>query len=319
MSSIEGSDARSAPRVWPIAACLGAVYIIWGTTYFGIKVGIQALPPFFFIGVRLATAGVLLLAWQALRGRRLPSLRQWPATALIATLLLVAGNGSVAVAEHSIASGATVALGSVLPILTALWSGVFGRWPRRIEWVAIAVGAIGAAVMLMGRDLRASVPDTLIILGGVVSWSFGTVLSRRIDLPRGPSGFGAEMLCAGCIALAISAARGEHWHLPHDPRIWWAWGYLIAFGSIVGFSSFRYLVERVSPTLASSYAYVNPPVGLLVGWWLGEESFSPYLLVGLPIVLGSVGLLAWAHARAQVPPPTGSSALESEVGVAGPE
>ncbi len=316
---IEGSGARPSPASGRIAACLGAVYIIWGTTFFAIKVGIEDLPSFFLVGSRLATAGALLLAWQGLQGRRLPTPREWGYAALIGTLLLVMGNGSVAIAEHWISSGATVALGSVLPLATALWSGVFGRWPRRLEWVAIAVGGAGAAVMLTGRDLQANLTGTLIILAGVASWSFGTVLSRRIAVPRGATGFGAEMFCAGVIALAISAVIGERWHLPRDARVWWAWSYLVVFGSLVGFSSFRYVVERVSPTLASTYAYVNPPVALLVGWQLGRESFSANLLIGLPIVLASVALLAWAHSRAHTPPVAGASALESEVGVAGPE
>ncbi len=319
LSSIEGSTARPVAARGPIAACLGAVYIIWGTTFFAIKVGVQDLPPFFLVGTRLATAGALLLAWQGLRGRRLPLPREWGCAALIGTLLLVMGNGSVAVAERWISSGATVALGSVLPLATAVWSGIFGRWPRRTEWIAIAVGAIGAVIMLTGRDLQANVLGSVIILIGVASWSFGTVLSRRIAVPRGATGFGAEMLCAGVIALAISAALGEHWHLPHDTRVWYAWSYLVVFGSLVGFSSFRYVVERVSPTLASTYAYVNPPVALLVGWQLGQESFSLNLLIGLPIVLASVALLAWAHSRSDNLPVAGTSALESEVGVAGPE
>ncbi len=304
---------------WRIAACLGTLYIVWGTTYFGIKVAIQVLPSFFLVGTRLVTAGALLLSWQALRGRPLPSRRQWPSAALIGTLLLVAGHSATAIAEHWISSGATVALGSVLPLATALWSGVFGRWPRRLEWVAITVGALGAAIMLLGRDLRSNTAGTLVILGGVTCWSFGTVLSRRIELPRGPSGFGAEMLSAGVVALLLSRVLGESWRLPHEARIWYAWSYLVLFGSLVGFSAFRYLVERVSPMLASTYAYVNPLVGLLVGWRLGDERFSPDLLVGLPIVLGSIGLLAWAHGRGEAAALPGSSALESEVGVAGPE
>ncbi len=319
MSSIEGREARSAPAVWPVAACLGAVYIVWGTTYFAIKIGIQAVPPFLLVGTRLATAGALLLGWQALRGRRMLAPREWARTALIGTLLLVMGNGTVAVAEHWISSGATVALGSVLPLATALWSGAFGRWPGRLEWGAIVLGGIGAAVMLTGRDLQASVTGTLIILLGVTSWSFGTVLSRRIVIPRGATGFGAEMLCAGCIALAISAALGERWSVPRAADIWWAWGYLVVFGSLVGFSSFRYVVERVSPTLASSYAYVNPLVALLVGWRLGHESFSRQLLIGLPIVLASVALLAWAHSRDERSVEAARAALASEVAVAGPE
>jgi drug/metabolite transporter (DMT)-like permease len=275
-----------------------AVYVIWGTTYFAIKVGIEGSPPFFLVGTRFLVAGGLLLAWQALRGRPMPAARQWRGAALIGFLLLVVGNGGVAVAERWVSSGATVALISVMPLATALWSGMFGAWPRRMEWGAIALGGAGAAVMLSGRDLRGSVVGTLVILLAVSCWSLGTVLARRVDIPQGPTGFGAEMLAAGLMALVISAALGEHWVLPDSPRVWWAWVYLVLFGSVVGFSAYRFVVEHVSPTLASTYAYVNPPVALLVGWGLGNESFSSNTLLGLPIVLGSVGLLAWIQARA---------------------
>ena len=212
-------------------------------------------------------------------------------------LLLVVGNGGVAVADLWVSSGATVALISVMPLATALWSGVFGNWPRRMEWGAIALGGVGAAVMLLGRDLQGSIVGTLVILLAVACWSLGTVLSRRLDIPRGPTGFGAEMLTAGLLALMVSVVLGEHWVLPDSPRVWWAWVYLVFFGSMIAFSAYRFVVERVSPTLASTYAYVNPPVALCVGWWLGNESFSPNILLGLPIVLSAVALHAWIQAR----------------------
>ncbi len=184
-----------------------------------------------------------------------------------------------------------------MPLATALWSCVFGRWPRRAEWAAIALGAVGAAIMLMGRDLSANLTGTIVILIGVTSWSFGTVVSRRVPVPQGPTGFGAELLAAGTIGLVLSAVLREPWTLPHSASVWCAWAYLVVFGSLVGFSAFRYLVERVSPTLASTYAYVNPPVALLVGWGLGDETFSPSLLIGLPVVLASVALHGWVHSR----------------------
>ncbi len=290
-------QAATRPPAWLIACCLLAVYVIWGTTYFAIKVAIEGAPPFFMIGTRFLAAGGLLLAWQTLRGRPMPTARQWRGAALVGFLLLVVGNGGVAVAEHWVSSGATVALISVMPLATALWSGIFGEWPRRMEWGAIALGAVGATVMLTGRDLQGSAAGTLVILLGVTCWSLGTVLSRRVDIPHGPTGFGAEMLAAGLMALVVSAVLGEHWALPHAPRVWWAWVYLIFFGSMIGFSAYRFVVEHVSPTLASTYAYVNPPVALLVGWWLGNESFSPNTLLGLPIVLCAVALLAWVQSR----------------------
>jgi drug/metabolite transporter (DMT)-like permease len=296
---LQNTHARTAPRPsgWLIAGCLFAVYVIWGTTYFAIKVGIEGTPPFFLVGTRFLMAGGLLVGWQALRGRPMPTARQWRGAALLGFLMLVVGNGGVAVAEHSVSSGATVALISVMPLATALWSGLFGQWPRRMEWSAIALGGVGAVVMLMGRDLQGSIVGTLIILLGTTCWSLGTVLARRIDIPHGPTGFGAEMLAAGLLALVLSALLGEHWAFPDSPRIWWAWSYLVVFGSLIAFSAYRFVVEHVSPTLASTYAYVNPPVALCVGWWLGRESFSSNTLLGLPIVLGAVALHAWVQTR----------------------
>ncbi len=288
---------RPPPSLFMLVACLLAVYVIWGTTYFAIKVAIGGLPPFFLIGSRFTVAGLLLLAWQWAHGRPMPAWRQWRGAAVIGVLLLVAGNGGVTLAEHWISSGATVALISVMPLATALWSGAFGQWPRRPEWGAILIGAAGAALMVLGRDLRTSLPGTLITLFAVCSWSLGTVLSRRIEAPEGPTGFGAEMLVAGVVGFGLSAAAGERAPALPSVQVLAAWLYLVFFGSIVGFSAYRYLTERVSATLAATYAYVNPPVGLLVGWWLGGESFSPSLLLGLPIVLASVALLGYIHTR----------------------
>ena len=194
-----------------IGACLLAVYVIWGTTYFAIKVGVAQVAPFFLVGTRFVVAGGALMLAQMLRAKRMPTLNQWRNAALLGFLLLVAGNGGVAVAERWVSSGATVALISVMPLGTALWSGALGQWPRRWEWLAIGLGAVGVAVMLMGRDLHGSLPGTVLILLATTCWSLGTVLSRRLDLPHGPTGFGAEMLSAGIMALIVSAALGEHW------------------------------------------------------------------------------------------------------------
>src|ERR1700677_6844 len=210
----------SRPSGWLIGGCLLSVYVIWGTTYFAIKVGVQGAPPFFLIGTRFVVAGGLLTIWQLLNRRKAPTVKQWRNAALLGFLLLVAGNGGVAVAERWVSSGATVALISVMPLGTALLSGVLGQWPRRWEWLAIGLGGVGAAVMLMGRDLHGSLPGTALILVATTCWSLGTVLSRRLDLPHGPTGFGAAMLSAGIIALILSAALGAHWAVPAEPKVW---------------------------------------------------------------------------------------------------
>jgi drug/metabolite transporter (DMT)-like permease len=297
--------AAAKPPAWLVVACLLTVYIVWGTTYFAIKVAIEGIAPFFLVGTRFVVAGVLLLGWQTLRGAPAPTAKQWGGAALVGLLLLVVGNGGVSVAEHWVSSGATVALISIMPLATVLWSGAFGQWPRRAEWIAIALGGAGAAIMLLGRDLQGSILGTLLILFATASWSLGTVLSRRLDIPHGPTGFGAEMLTAGLMGLVVSAALGEHWSVPRAPHVWWAWGYLVVFGSLIAFSAYRFVVERVSASLAATYAYVNPPVALAVGWWLGNETFSLNVLLGLPVVLGAVALHAWIQTREAQPVPAG--------------
>jgi drug/metabolite transporter (DMT)-like permease len=295
------SSAR--PKTWLVLACLFAIYVVWGTTYFALKVGVHGAPPFFLVGTRFIVAGGLLMAFLLARGQPLPTLRQWRGASLLGLLLLTIGLSCVTVAEQWVSSGAAVALISTMPLATALWSGVFGRWPRGWEWLAIGLGLIGTLVMISGQDFRLSPLGTALVLIGSTTWSFGTVLSKKLELPHGAMGFAAEMLAGGVFCLIVSGVRGEAWDLPQSSAVWGAWVYLVVAGSLIAFSAYRYLVDSVSPTLASTYAYVNPPVALLVGWWLGDEQFSSNVLIGLPIVLVAVGLLAWVQFRITRTPP----------------
>ncbi len=293
--------SHGATPKWLIISCLASVYIVWGTTYFALKVGVHGAPPYFLVGTRFVVAGGLIMAWLKLRGHALPTLRQWRGSAVLGFLMLAIGLCSVAIAERTVSSGAAVALISFMPLVMAVWSGLLEKWPKRGEWLAIGLGTLGTLVMVTGADLRASPGGTALILIGTVTWSLGTVLSRRMDVPTGAMGFGAEMLAGGAIALGMSVAFGEKWSLPQSPAVWWAWVYLVVFGSLIAFSAYRVLVERVSPMLASTYAYVNPPVGLLVGWLLGNETFSVNVLFGMPIVLVAVGWHTWSALRATSP------------------
>ena len=286
-----------AARTWLVVVCLFCVYVIWGTTYYALKVGLEGQGPYFLIGSRFVVAGALALGWLWLRGEPLPTARQWRGAMLLAFLLLVVSMGNVTVAEKWVSSGATVALISLVPLVVTLWSIAFGNRPKALEWAAIVLGAAGTGVMVMGEDLRARPLGTVLLLTAITSWSLGTVVSRRIETPPGAMGFAAEMLAGGIMALLVSTLLHEPWNLAPATRVAWAWAYLVVFGSLIAFSAYRYLVDHVSPTLATSYAYVNPAVGLLVGWGLGNERFSLNLLLGLPIVLASVGALAWAQFR----------------------
>jgi drug/metabolite transporter (DMT)-like permease len=303
-SEKSGAARAAAPATWLVGVCLFSVYVIWGTTYFALKVGLEGAGPYFLIGTRFLAAGFPLMAWLRFRGHPLPRLRQWRGATIIAFLLLVVSLGNVTVAEKWVSSGAAATLISLLPLVVALWSVAFGHRPRPLEWVAIGMGFAGTIVIVTGHELRANAQGTVLILIGISAWSLGSLLSRRIETPPGAMGFAAEMLAGGAMALLLSLLFRESWALPHASRVWWAWGYLVVFGSLIAFSAYRFLIEHVAPTLAATYAYVNPPVALLVGWALGNESFSANVLLGLPIVLASVGLLAWAQIRGSRAPRT---------------
>lgn len=281
-----------------ILACLAAVYIVWGTTYYALKVGVQGAGPYFLIGTRFLAAGLLLLVWLTLRGARMPTAKQWANSSLLGLLMLTLGIGSVTVAERTVSSGAAVALISVQPLAIALWSGMLEKWPARDQWLAIFIGLAGTMVMIAGADLRASPMGTALIVFGTLTWSLASVLSRRLDIPHGAMGFASEMVMGGVISIVVSLMFGESWALPQSADVWWAWAYLVVFGSLIAFSAYRVLVERASPTLAATYAYVNPPVALFVGWWLGGETFSKNVFIGLPIVLAAVGLHTWTQLKA---------------------
>jgi len=292
--------------LWLVGLCLAAVYIIWGTTYLAIKIAIHETGPFFLLGTRLIVAGGGMMLVLRAAGTSLPTWKQWKSAAILGFLMLVIGIGGVSVAEKWVSSGAAVALISIQPLGTALWAVAFGRAPRRMEWLAIFIGVAGTLVMVMGQDFQASPLGTGLILFGVASWTLAANLAGRLELPPGAMGFAAEMLFAGVVGLLVSAALGESWALPHSPHVWAAWAYLVTFGSLIAFSAYRFLVDHVSPTLAATYAYVNPPVALFVGWWIGSEHFSANTFIGLPIVLLAVALHAWSWkmTRAQTPSTT---------------
>ncbi|HYF61086.1 MAG TPA: drug/metabolite exporter YedA [Burkholderiaceae bacterium] len=274
-------------------AALLAVYLIWGTTYLAVKFALASFAPFWQMGSRFVVAGGLLFAWLALRGAPWPTARQWRDSAIVGALMLGGGMGLVATGQQWISSGATTVLIAVMPVWLALWQGAFGRWPARRDWLGIALGTAGVVVLASGAEFRASPAGLAAIVGATLCWSLGSVLSTRLDVPKGPMGFAAEMLGGAVALLALSAAAGEPWMMPWraEPRALAAWGYLIVAGSLLAFSAYMYLMANVRPALAASYTYVNPAVALLVGAWLGAETVAPQTLVALPVILAAVALL----------------------------
>jgi drug/metabolite transporter (DMT)-like permease len=297
---VEGTAAEvAAParnRLGIVLALL-AVYLIWGSTYLGIRIALEGFPPFLMGGVRFLIAGGGLYLFLRLRGAPGPTRRQWIGSALVGCLLLVGGNGGVIVAEQWVASGLAAVWVSTMPVWAALFAGLFGRWPGRLEWLGLTLGVAGVALLYMESDFQASPLGAIALTIATVSWAFGSVWSSRLSLPSGLMASAAQMLAGGLVLFLLSLGAGEKMTQMPGERPILALLYLIIFGSIIAFSAYLYLLKHVRPTVATSYAYVNPVVAVGLGVWLAGEQITAVGLAGMAIILLAVGLVALAKEK----------------------
>ena len=295
------------------AAALLAVYFIWGSTYFAMRLALDALPPFLMCGVRFVVAGTALLAFLRWRGAPLPTLAQWGASALVGTLLLVCGNGLVAVAERTVDSGVAATVVATMPLWMAAVGAAIGERITGREWLGLAIGFAGVAVLNRAGTLALGSLDTLAILVAPIAWAIGSVWSRRLSLPPKLMGTAAQMLCGGTILLLLAAVTGERISEAPSLHALAALAYLVVFGSLIAFSAFGFLLRNTRSTVASSYAYVNPVVALAIGSLLGSEPFTAYKLVACALTVLGVAIAVRPHPKpAPIPAPdTGVSNLPS--------
>lgn len=257
-------------QLLPLLGSLFALYIIWGSTYVVIRIGVESWPPLMMAGVRFLAAGILLMAFLLLRGHKLPPLRPLLNAALIGLLLLAVGNGMVTVAEHqNVPSGIAAVVVATVPLFTLCFSRLFGIKTRKLEWLGIAIGLAGIVMLNSGGNLSGNPWGAILILIGSVSWAFGSVYGSRITLPVGMMAGAIEMLAAGVALMLASMIAGEKLTVVPSVSGFLAVGYLALFGSIIAINAYMYLIRNVSPALATSYAYVNPVVAVLLGTGLG--------------------------------------------------
>jgi drug/metabolite transporter (DMT)-like permease len=303
MSAIdEPTTAPTKPRALDdprllIPLALFALYVIWGSTYLGIRYALESYPPFLLAGVRFLGAGVAMYLFLRWRGLASPTPRQWRNAAVTGVLLLLGGNGLVCYAEQSVSSGIAAVAVASMPLFAAVFSGVYGQWPNRREVIGLLVGFVGVVVLNLGSGLAGSRIGALALIAAAVCWAFGSVWSKHQDMPPGPMNTAAQMLCASVALLLVGFGTGEH--LPAHPtvRATAAVVYLAIFGSIVAFSSYLYVLRHARPALATSYAYVNPPVAVLFGVWLAGEHVGSFDLAGMAIILLGVGVITSAKLR----------------------
>ena len=274
-----------------------ALYVIWGSTYLGIRFALEGWPPFLLAGVRFLIAGVLLFGYLRLRGMASPTLRQWRNAAFVGTLLLGLGNGLVCFAEERVSSGIAAVAVASMPLFAALFGSRYGHRTNRREMLGLLIGFAGVVVLNLGSDLSGSRIAALALLLAAAAWAFGSVWSKQQDMPAGPMNTAAQMLCGSAALLLMGFAGGER--LPAHPALQanFALAYLVVVGSLIGFSAYLYVLKHARPVLATSYAYVNPPVAVLFGVLLAGEHVGPPEIAGMAIILLGVATITLARQK----------------------
>ena len=293
-------DTHNVPR-WKTLMAFGIIYFVWGSTFYAIRVGVHEVPPLLFAAMRFLVAGLLVYLWASAKKEQQPTARQWLSAFLLAFLIFVVDYGFLFWAEQRVPSGIAAMIMATIPAFMALSEIIILRTQRLTARLSVALlaGFAGVAV-LMSRSiifgkLGGTPIDTAGAVGliiGAISWSIASALARKLPLPASKvMSSGAQMLAGGAMLVAISAARGE-WRgfdlCAVSGTAWIALIYLVFAGSIAGFTAYVWLLHRESPTKIGTYAYVNPVVAVIIGYFLGGEPLGARTVLGGMFVLASV-------------------------------
>jgi drug/metabolite transporter (DMT)-like permease len=283
-----------------------AVYVIWGSTYFAIRVGLESFPPLLLAGTRHIGAGVVLYSLFRKSGAR-PRKAQWITAAITGVLLLFAGNGGVCWAEQTVPSGITALLVATVTLWMVLvdWLRPGGHRPSARVLVGIVIGFAGLLILVdpahLGNSSGVNPIGAAVLVLASLSWACGSLYSKHGSLPSSPLlGAGMQALCGGVVLWIVGLLSGEgaHFHLKSvTPRAWLAVGYLVVFGSCIGFSAYLYILKKSTAARVATYAFVNPIVALLLGWGFGGESLSGRTLIAGAVILTAVVLVITAPHR----------------------
>jgi drug/metabolite transporter (DMT)-like permease len=301
-------DATSQPRAWKVLLAFAVVYFVWGSTYLAIRVGVREVPPFLLAGMRFLVAGIVLYAWMRFRGTPSPSAREWRAASLLAILIFVFDYGLLFWAEGRVPSGIAAVMMATIPVFMAIGEIVFLRTQRltlRLGF-ALLVGLAGVAVLVghaMGLgEAPVDTAGACALIVAAVSWSVAASLTRKLPLPDAKAmSSGAQMLVGGVLLTLTAALLGEFrgFHVRAvSLGAWLALAYLIVAGSIVAFTAYVWLIHHESPTKVGTYAYVNPVVAVLAGYFWGGEAIGLRTIVGTLLVLVSVVVITTTPRKA---------------------
>lgn len=292
-----GTADSASRRRWLVPLALVSLYFIWGSTYLAIRVALESYPPFLMAAVRFIAAGAVLYGFLRWRGMPAPTRAQWLNAAATGAMLLGLGNGLVCFAEQSVPSGLAAVAVASMPLFAAMFGGLYGAWPARMEWAGLAVGFGGVVLLNLGGSMGSAPLGALALIVAAAAWAFGSVWSKRRNMPPAAMNTAAQMLTGGVILLAFALVVGERWPAAPSASASLAVVYLAVAGSLIGFTAYLYLLNTVRPALATSYAYVNPPVAVMVGVAFGGEVVHSLDIVAMVVILVGVGLIALARER----------------------
>ena len=313
IDSGEAMGAQGHPSRARVLGAFAAVYIVWGSTYLAIRYAVETIPPFIMVGTRFIVSGVLLYAWARLRGDQRPSAAQWRDATIVGILMLCLGNGAVSWAEQRVPSGLAALLVAVVPLWMVLldWLRPRGTRPRVLVIAGVVVGLAGLFV-LIGPDSvsgQGAVDrvGAVVLIAGSLAWAAGSIYTRYGTVPESAvMSTGVQMIGGSIALLIVGIARGEL-AMVHPSQIsahsWEGWIYLVTFGSLLGFTAYIYLLQNVSPAKASTYAYVNPLVAVLLGWAIAGETVTARSLAAAAIILGGVAMISLSQ-NGTTPKPT---------------
>ena len=304
--SAKSMSVKTKPARWKTLLAFGIIYFVWGATFFAIRVGVHEVPPLLYCAMRFIAAGLVVYLWAIAKREQQPSLRQWLSAFLLAFLIFVVDYGFLFWAEQRVPSGIAAVVLATIPAFMALSEILILRTQRLTARLALALlaGIAGVAVLMTHSILGGAQIDTFGAAGlivGAISWSVASALARKLPLPASKvMSSGAQMLAGGAMLLAVSAARGEGRGfnpLAVSSAAWIALVYLVFAGSIAGFTAYVWLLHHESPTKVGTYAYVNPVVAVIIGYFLGGEPLGARTLLGGVLVLASVVTITIMRAK----------------------
>jgi drug/metabolite transporter (DMT)-like permease len=302
--------ATTRPPRWKTLSGFAIIYFVWGSTFLAIRIGVEEVPPFLLASMRFVAAGLALYVWMLLKRERNPSPREWASIALLAMLMIAFSYGLVFWAEQRVPSGLTAVMQSTIPALMSLSEILILRTQRLTARLALAlaVGFCGVAVLMVrSLDLAGAPIDhagAVALICAATSWSVASALSRKLPLPHAKTmSSGAQMLVGGVMLALIAGIRGEFagFHpAAVSAKAWFALLYLIVAGSIVAFTAYVWLIHHHSPTKVATYAYVNPVIAVLLGYFAAGEPLGQRTIIGSGCVLLSVVMITTAKSKKPV-------------------